>query len=421
MSLLIRGARVIDPFAGSDEVRDLLVGGDRSNGREPEVFEAEGLIVAPGFIDLHCHLREPGFEYKGTVAGETAAALRGGFTTVCAMPNTNPPHDNRATVEFVLQQAEAAGNARVLPIGCVTKGRAGQELAEMAELAEAGCVAFSDDGSPLADPALMRHAMEYAAALRLPIIEHCDTPELSGKGVMHEGLVSSRLGLPGQPSQAEVASIARNIELAALTGCHLHVAHISTADGLELVRRAKERDLPVTCEVTPSHLFLTDETVLAPPYNTNAKVNPPLRTEADRKALIAGVNDGTIDVIATDHAPHAWTEKECEFDQAAFGISCAETAVGSLMTQVARGELDLRRVVEALTVGPASVIGLSREQLGDESWVLIDPAVEWTVDPSRFLSLGRNSPLDGTTLTGRVVATIQDGRLTRHDAVEVTA
>ncbi len=334
---LFRGGRVIDPGAKIDAELDVLVAGgvvaQVGNSIEPagaRVMDATGCIVAPGFVDLHTHLREPGFEQKGTIATETLAALRGGFTTVCAMPNTIPAPDSAPAVEALRDLIGRAARVRVLQVGCVTRRREGKDLAELSELAASGCIALSDGGNPVANARLMRHAMELATALQLPISEHCDEPELSHGGSMNEGRVSERLGLPGQPAAAETTAIARNIALCETTGARLHIAHVTTARGIELVAEAKSRGLPVTCEVTPSHLFLTEDSVFGggpePAYDTNAKINPPLRTEADRRALLAGLNTGIVDAIATDHAPHAIEDKLQEFDDAAFGISCIETA-----------------------------------------------------------------------------------------------
>jgi len=432
-AILIRGGRILDPASALDERGDVLIEGGvvRAAGGSieadgAEVVEAAGCIVAPGFIDLHAHLREPGFEQKGTMATETEAALRGGFTTVCAMPNTEPAPDGAPAVEGLLKLVAEDARVRVLPVGSTTVGRRGERLSALSELAEAGCVAISDDGSPIS-AGLMRNALTLGGALGLVVAEHCDEPALSGKGAMHEGAVSERLGLPGQPVAAEAAAIARNVELCELTGGRLHIMHITTARGVELVARAKERGLPVTCEVTPSHLFLTDEAVAGngptPAYDTSAKVNPPLRTEADRQALLAAVNDGVIDAIATDHAPHAPEEKLCEFDLAPFGISCAETALATVTTLVARGELELEPALRALTQGAASVFALGERLSGIASLAagapgdvtVFDPDERWTVDPSRFASKGRNTPLAGMELQGRVRTVVVDGEL-RHAA-----
>lgn len=424
-TLLLQNGRVVAPGQGLDAVMDvLLIDGKVAQiaaGIEPQgrLLEARGCMVTPGLVDLHTHLREPGFEQKGTIATETRAALRGGFTTICAMPNTSPAPDAADVLRSLRERIERDACIRVLPIGCITRGRAGKELAELAELHEGGCVALSDDGNPVASARLMRNAMELAKAMDMPISEHCDDPGLSHGGSMNEGRVSERLGLPGQPEAAETAAIARNIALCEATGVRLHIAHVTTARGLDLVAEAKRRGLPITCEVTPSHLFLTEDAVFGtgaePAYDTNAKINPPLRTEADRKALLAGVNAGIIDAIATDHAPHAIEDKLCEFDDAAFGISCIETAVGTVMTLVARGELDAVAAIRAMTSGPAGVFrlntGIGGLSIGASDITIIDPSHRWRVDPGRFASKGKNTPLTGQELTGAVRATIYNGEI----------
>lgn len=429
--LLIRGGRIFDPanglnFEGTVVVesgRIVRITAEDHTGEAARVVEAAGLLVVPGFVDLHAHLREPGFEHKGTIASETAAALRGGFTTVCAMPNTAPAPDCEPVLRDLLERIERTAVVRVFPIGCVTKSRKGHELAELGELADGGCVAFSDDGDPVADPQLMRHAMELLADRGLAISEHSDDPAINAGGVINEGRISERLGLAGQPPAAEIAAIARDLALAEATGARLHVAHISTERAVELVAEAKARGVRVSCEVTPSHLFLTEDAVAGPgpepAYDTNARVNPPLRTEADRLALIAALNAGVIDAIATDHAPHAIEDKLCEFDLAAPGISCFETAAGTIMEQVARGELDLERAIAALTSGPVRAfnlddrvqgIGALREG-GVADITLLDPGSVWTVETGKFVSRGKNSPLEGAVLRGGVVSVIRGGTL----------
>lgn len=434
---LIKGGRLIDPSQGIDRISDLLLADGVVSALAPhidppehaQIIDAAGLVVAPGFIDLHCHLREPGFEDKETIATGTLAAARGGFTTVCAMPNTNPTMDTRATLEYVLRKARDEGVARVLPIGCVTKRSAGAELAEMGELAEAGAIGFSDDGNPVADSNIMRQALSYASALDLPVINHCEEPELFHGGAMNEGWVSNRLGVKGIPNSAEDIMVARDIALAELTGGRYHVAHMSTAGAIEHVRRAKERGTAaVTCEVTPHHLTLTDEAALgdagaggayAPltpaAYDTFAKVNPPLRVQADVDAMIAGLRDGVIDIIATDHAPHNLTDKQCTFQEAAFGISVLETALGQLMSLVHSGAIGLPLLIEKLTYAPARI--LRRPDLGalkigaPADVVLIDPNAEWIVDTAKFASKGKNTPLNGATLRGRITATLVAGKI----------
>ncbi len=426
-SLTIRGGRVIDPVSGIDKIADVLIEDGRisSIGQSSgagETIDAGGLIVCPGFVDIHTHLREPGFEHKETIESGTIAAARGGFTTVCAMPNTEPPTDSAGAVEFVVRRAAETGVVRVLPIGCVTKKREGKELAELAELAQAGAVAFSDDGAPVADAALMRRALEYSGMLATTVIDHCEEPALARGGVMHEGWVATRLGLRGVPAAAEETMVARNIALAAETGSHVHLAHVSTAGSVELVRQAKTRGLAVTAEVTPHHLALTHEAVLTGPaespttlaYDTNAKVNPPLRTREDVAACVAGLLDGTIDCIATDHAPHAIQDKLCEFDAAAFGISGLETALALCLTAVG-----IETAIQRLTIAPVRALGLSRriEGLGTLSAgapadvALIDAAAEWTVEPELFASKGKNTPLAGRKLRGRVMATVCAGKV----------
>lgn len=431
--LLIRSGRVIDLANEVDKIADVFV----ENGRivtvgpdidtsAAEILDASGLIVSPGFIDIHTHLRDPGQEYKETIASGTEAAARGGFTTVCSMPNTEPPIDTRATAEYILRTATATAKVRVLPIGAVSRARAGRELVEFADLADAGCVAFSDDGAPIADGALLRHAMEFASIVGLTIIDHCEDPAVAAGGVMHEGWVSTRLGLRGQAASAEETAVARDIAIAAETGLPIHLAHISTRASVDLVRSAKQRGLPVTTEITPHHLTLTHEmvafaqngTVDTPLiYDTNAKVNPPLRTPDDVAACVEALRDGVIDAIATDHAPHADYEKACEFDEAAFGISGLETAFGLCMSLVHAGELDLPTLLERLTIGPVRALRLDREIAGlgtltegaPADVVILDPKAGWVVEPERFASKGKNTPLTGRTLNGKVVATIYRG------------
>jgi dihydroorotase len=432
--VVIRGGRVIDASQGLDIVGDLyardgrIVAVVRSGEPGPEMasdtttIEAGGAIVSPGFVDLHCHLREPGLEEKETIADGTRAAARGGFTSIVPMANTRPPTDSKAVVEYVQRTARAVGAVRVFPVACVTKGMAGLELVEMGELAAAGVVAFSDDGKPVANARLMRAALEYSRMFDLPIMPHSEDPELAAGGMMNEGPVATRLGLKGWPAAAEEIMIARDLDLAALTGGRLHVAHVSTAGGVELVRRAKAKGLHVTAEATPHHLALTDEWVAgtrwdgrrAEPYDTNTKVNPPLRSEADRRALLDGLKDGSIDAIATDHAPHSVVDKLCEYDQAAFGISGFETALATLLRLVRNEELDLKLVLEKLTVGPARAFGLEAGTFAVGSpadVVVFGPNLRWTVDPREFASKGKNTPLAGLPVVGKVIATLVGGEV----------
>ncbi len=442
-NLLIRGGRVIDPARRLDLHADVHLRGGRIGAvgvdlaaAGAEVFDARGMVVCPGFIDLHTHLREPGQEYKETIASGTLAAAHGGFTTVCAMPNTDPAIDSRSVVDHVLRAAAERGAARVLVIGAVTVGRAGKQLAEMGELAEAGCVGFSDDGNPVADASLMRHALAYAAALGLPVIDHCEDPSLAAGGVMHEGWVSTRLGLRGQPAAAEQAMVARDLQLAELTGGHVHIAHISTAGSVAAVRAAKSRGVRVTAEVTPHHLTLTHEAVLygppgvdGPAYDTNAKVHPPLRSRADVEACIEGLRDGTIDAVATDHAPHATTDKLCEFDHAAPGLTGLETALALVLRLVHDGRIDLATVVERLTAGPVRALRLDERTgisglgtLADGApadVAVFDPDLRWVVEPAALVSKGKNTPLGGVELRGRVVLTTLGGRITYRQRVGV--
>lgn len=393
------------------------------------IIDASGCIVCPGFIDLHAHLREPGYEDKETIETGTRAAAAGGFTTVCCMPNTNPAIDDAATLNFVLRTAESRASVRVLPIAAITKNREGLELTEMGELARGGAVGFSDDGKPVASSRLMRYALDYSRMLDVPIIEHAEDADLAKGGVMNEGVIATRLGLKGVPAAAEEIAVARDIALAELVDGRLHVAHVSTAGSVELIRRAKERGVRVTAEVTPHHLTLTEEWVAGqrgswglmfpywgpmPPYNTNTKVNPPLRTRADIAALVEGMKDGTIDAIATDHAPHTVVDKQCEFDLAESGISGFETALGSLLALAHRGEVDLEMLIARLTTGPAGVLGLPYGNLRPGSVadiVVFDPNEEWVVNPEAFASKGRNTPLAGLGLRGRVVYTISRGKV----------
>ena len=432
-SILIKSGRIIDPASDRDEVADLLIvdgkiseiGQINSKDQNVEVYDAKGFVVTPGFIDIHCHLREPGEEYKETIATGTKSAAAGGFTTVCAMPNTNPPMDTKSVVDFVKNKALTEGVIRVLPIGCVTKNSHGKELSEMSELADAGVIGFSDDGKPVSDANLMRQALTYSAGLGLPIINHCEVPELADGASMNEGWIATRLGLKGMPNSAEEVMAARDISLSELTGGKVHLAHISTAGTLDMVREAKRRGINVTCEVTPHHLTLTDEAVLSigdestsfdpltpNAYDTTAKVNPPLRNISDMSIMANGINDNTIDFIATDHAPHSSVDKICTFQEAAFGISVLETALGSVLSLYHNKKVELGTLIKKLTSDPASFLGsnLGTLKIGRTADVTVfDLDETWRVNSSLFFSKGKNTPLDGTSLTGRVKATFYGG------------
>jgi len=430
-SLLIQGGHIIDPSQGIDEIGSLLItegkiswlGRGETTPPRPDyaTLYARGLIVCPGFVDLHCHLRQPGFEEKETLATGSQAAARGGFTTICCMPNTNPPLDNRVTIDYVKSTAAKEGVVRILPIGCISKGRKGEELAEMGELASAGVIAYSDDGEPAINSRLMRQALEHSSGLGLPVIDHCEDTVLTEGGVMNEGIISTRLGLRGIPVAAEEIIVARDLALAQLTGGRLHIAHTTTEGSVELIRRGKEKGIKVTAEVTPHHLTLTEEKVIG--YDTNAKVNPPLRTRRDIQALIQGLKDNTIDIIATDHAPHTEADKLSEFALAPFGISGFETALGSLMSLVHDGELKLTTLIAKLTGEPAKIIGNKYGRLGSldigvlAEVTIFDPTLEWVVDTKAFASKGKNTPLAGSVLKGKVMATIYGGKLVYKDDV----
>ena len=425
--ILLRGGRVIDPSRSLDETGDVLVSGETISGvggridppEGTEVIDCTGKIVSPGFIDVHCHLREPGREHVETIATGARAAAAGGFTAVCAMPNTEPVTDNQAAVGFIIRQAQRAGGARVHPIGAISVGQRGESLAEFGEMCGAGAVAVSDDGRPVVSAHLMRTALEYARAFDIPVIDHCEEPTLAHGGVMNEGAVSARLGLKGIPSEAEEIMVIRDILLARRTGGHVHLAHMSTKGSVELIRWGKERGIRVTAEVCPHHLSLTEECCEG--YDTNAKMNPPLRTAEDVEALQDAVIDGTIDLIATDHAPHHYDEKEREFADAPFGIVGLETALAVVVSRlVSDGRLSFATLIERMSCAPARIFGLpggtlARDSVGDIT--VFDPDHEWTVDPARFLSKGRNTPYAGMTLRGRAVCTIVGGQVIHRAGV----
>ena len=431
--LLIYGGRVINPKTNIDSPMDILIAGSKiehlasqiQKSENYNLIDASNYFISPGFIDIHCHLREPGEEYKETIATGAAAAAAGGFTTICAMPNTIPAMDNRSVVEFINNKSKKEAIVDVYPIGAVTKGRKGNELTEMAELAEAGVIGFSDDGNPVFDPHIMRQALAYSSSLNLPIINHCEVPELSKGAHMNESWVSTLLGIKGMPNSAEEIMVARDISLAKLTGGHIHIAHVSTKGSINLIRNAKSEGINITCEVTPHHLTLTDKSVLgvnsdtdnyAPvtinSYNTMAKVNPPLRSLADKNAMIDGLLDGTIDIIATDHAPHSKVDKMCTMDEAAFGISVLETALPSLISLTETSEVSLPLLIAKLTVEPANFLNLDigSIEVGKIADLTIFSATdEWQVQATKFLSKGKNTPLEGDILKGKVKATIKKG------------
>ncbi|MGE5092168.1 MAG: dihydroorotase [Bacillota bacterium] len=420
-TILIRGGRIIDPSRGGDGIADLLLSGGRVEGVGHNipagdgvtVVDAAGKVVAPGLIDLHVHLREPGQEDIETVASGAMAAAAGGFSAVCAMPNTDPVTDNQAAVGFIVSQAQRAGKARVYPIGAVSLGQKGQQLAEFGELVGAGAVAVSDDGKPVVSSHLMRTALEYAKTFGIPVADHCEDPTLAQGGAMHEGIVSTRLGLKGVPAAAEEIMVARDIILAELTGGHVHLCHMSTRGSVELIRRAKDKGLRVTAEACPHHFSLTHERCEG--YDTNAKMNPPLREAADRDAIREALRDGTIDVIATDHAPHHYDAKEREFDDAPNGIIGLETALGLAITElVDTGVLTLPELVRRMSTTPARIFNLPGGTLAvgaPADVVVFDPAVEWEVQPGTFFSKSRNTPFAGRRLHGRADLTIVRGEI----------
>jgi dihydroorotase len=428
-SLLLKGGRVVDPASGTDGRFDLLLvdgrvaerraaggaGGGRSLPPGTMVLDATGRIVCPGLVDMHVHLREPGQEHKETIETGTRAAAAGGFTSVACMPNTEPTNDGLAVTEYVVAEARRRGAVNVFPIGSVSKGGRGEELAEIGDMVRSGIVAVSDDGRPVATSYLMRMALEYTKLFGIPVIDHCEDRSLSAGGVMNEGFVATVLGLEGIPASGEEIAVGRDLALAAMTGGRLHVAHLSTRGSLERVRRARQDGIPVTCEVTPHHLVLNETAVMDSQYDPNTKMNPPLRSEEDRQALVEGLRDGTIDAVATDHAPHHADEKLQEFDEAPFGIVGLETAVALMMDRLVRpGIIDLARLVALMSVSPARILGIKKGSLAvgqDADITVIDPELTRTVDVAAFLSKSRNSPFHGWTLTGWPVATIVGGRV----------
>lgn len=419
-TILIKNGHLLDPANGKDGNFDLLiekgkiarVGKNISAPKGAEIIDAKGCIVAPGFVDVHVHLREPGQEYKESIATGTKAAAAGGFTSVCCMANTHPVNDNASVTQSILESARKGASVNVFPIGAVTKNLDGLEMAEIGELKEAGCVALSDDGRTVKNAALYRKAMEYAKSFDLPVISHALCPDLMGKGVMNEGFVSTELGLAGIPHEAEDVIIARDIALAALTHCHVHMAHVSTARGVELIREAKKKKWPVSAEVTPHHFTLTDEACRS--YDTNTKMAPPLRTSEDIQAIEKALADGNIEVIATDHAPHSISDKEVDFEEAPFGIIGLETAFGLSMRLVHRKVIDLKRLVELLSVKPSKIMRIDRGHLSEGAVadvVILDPKLKWTYDVKNTFSKSRNSPFDGEKFEGAVLVTMVSGKV----------
>jgi len=423
MRILIAGARVIDPANKRDAVLNLLIEDGRiaevaSPGAHPapaadRVLDARGKVVCPGFVDVHVHLREPGREDMETIATGTRAAARGGFTSVCCMANTNPVNDNQSVTDFIIDRARRDGAVNVFPIGAITKGMQGEELAEIGELVGAGCVAISDDGKPVMNAELMRRALEYSTLFQIPVIQHAEDAHLTGKGVMHEGRVSTELGFKGIPAASESVIVARDLLLAELTGGHYHIAHVSTAEAVQLVREARAKGLHVTCEAAPHHFALNDEAVRS--FDTNTKMSPPLRSARHVEAIKLGLADGTIDAIATDHAPHTIQDKEVEFDYAANGIIGLETAFGLTVSVLVEGEvLSLNQAVAHLTSEPARIFRLAKGTLSvgaDADVAIVDPSREWVVDITKSASKSRNSPFHGWKLRGQVLATIVGGKI----------
>lgn len=423
MKLLVANGHLVDPAAPENTGMSVLIEDGKVKGwltpgeaapEGCEVFDASGLLVAPGFIDMHVHLREPGQEHKETIASGCAAAVAGGWTSVCPMPNTTPVNDNAAITRYMIEQAERAGLANVFPIGAITKSSDGSELAEMGEMKAAGAVAVSDDGRPVPNAGIMRRAMQYARDFDLPVIDHCEDKSLSSGGVMHEGKISLLLGLKGMPALAEEIDVVRDILLAKETGAHIHIAHVSTKGAIEAVRRAKNEGINVTCEVTPHHFTLIDKSVEG--YDTNTKMAPPLRSEEHLEAIIEGIKDGTIDAIATDHAPHHGDEKALEYDSAPFGITGLETAIGLAFNElVHKGVIDLVRLVEMCSANPARIFRLAgRGTLAAGSIAdvtIIDPELAWTYGAAESRSKSRNTPFDGWQFCGATVATIVAGKV----------
>jgi dihydroorotase len=421
MRLIIRGGRVIDPASNTDAIKNVVIengrivrlqSGAETRNPDSEIIDASGMWVVPGLIDMHTHLREPGHEYKETIATGCAAAAAGGFTSICCMPNTTPVNDNQSVTDYILKKAREAEHARVYPVGAISKGLQGRSLAEFGELKEAGVVAVSDDGNPVMNSQLMRRALEYTRAFDLFVISHCEDLDLAGSGVMNEGTVATRLGLRGIPNAVESVMVSRDLMLAELTGAKLHIAHVSAADSVRCIRDAKKRGVLVTAETAPHYFSLTEAALLD--YNTNAKMNPPLRTKNDVEAICEGLRDGSIDAIATDHAPHSILEKDIEFDAAANGIIGMETSLPLSLKLVRNGILDPMTLIAKMSTNPARIIGLPAGQLkpgASADVTVIDPEVSFTVDANSFKSKARNCPFDGWNLQGKAALTIVEGRI----------
>jgi dihydroorotase len=420
MNILIKNGRVIDPSQQRDGYHDLLIKGRKILGLYPKgkgpsadkIIDASDCIVIPGLVDMHTHLREPGFEYKETIKTGTLAAVKGGFTTVCCMPNTKPVNDTISVTEFIREKSIKEGSCTVYPIGAITTGQKSEELTELEALLKAGCIAFSDDGHPVTNSLIMRRALEYSKIFNVPIISHCEDLKLSEGGVMNEGFVSTIVGLRGIPKAAEEVMVARDLSLCELTGGRLHIAHVSTEGSVKLIRDAKSRGINVTAETCPHYFSLTDDTIIS--YDTNLKVNPPIRTASDVEAIKVGLKDGTIDVIATDHAPHHVDDKNKEFDSAAFGISGLETAFALGLQLVYQGVLDIRQLIAKMALIPSHIMGIRKGVLTEDSdadIAIINMDKEYRVDSSTFLSKGKNSPFNKWTLKGTVEKTISMGKV----------
>lgn len=427
MTLLLKGGRVVDPSRKMDREADLLIrdgvivhcGKTVPKSKKPyagEVLDLSGKWVVPGLIDMHTHLREPGFEYKETLASGSEAAVAGGFCSIACMPNTNPVNDSRSVTEFIRRKAAECSTANIYPIAAITMKSEGALLTEFWDLKDAGAIGFSDDGKPVMSASLMRRALEYASSLDMPVIVHCEDKNLSAGGVMHEGALSTELGLAGIPGIAEDVMVARDLLLAEYTGASVHIAHVSTAGAVRLIREAKARKVKVTAETAPHYFTLTDEAIRG--FDTNAKVYPPLRGAADREAIRAGLSDGTLDVIASDHAPHARTDKEVEFDYAASGLTGLETSFALSFRLVADGVLTFPALIEKMTINPAQILRLRKGSLAvgaDADITVIDPEREWTVDRTRFCSRGKNSPFHGWAMKGKPVLTVVGGVIRYRD------